>query len=183
MLSQRREPSPSAPMPPPLPTVDARPPPLTGVPPLPPLLKKQRNLKPVTNPALLKLGGKTEVNRDELMKAIRGGVRLRKQNAQQRNEESHTVIAKPQSTCFHEEPRYAIPTIAEPPPPPPPPPPSLSNCAPPPSTLTDSMPGHQDIFKINVTSVNGTETATDATLEKPKKADEHYTSPIPTREM
>lgn len=249
MLSQRREPSPSAPMPPPLPTVDAPPPPLTGVPPPPPLVKKQRNLKPITNPALLKLGGKTEVNRDELMKAIRGGVRLRKvttndksgpiiedyegvtrsrssrgssplgneyqsddayesaqsslsplstspdlrsyrsesssfqQNGQQRSEESQTVIAKPHSTCFHEEPRYAIPTIAEPPPPPPPPPPSLSNYGPPSSTPIDSMPGHQNTFSSNEASVNGTEIATDAALQKPKKADEHYTSPIPTREM
>ncbi|VDM28437.1 unnamed protein product, partial [Toxocara canis] len=250
LLSQRRDPSPSTTPLPPLPAVDVPPqPPPAGVPPPPPTVKKQ-HLKPVTNPALLKLGGKTEVNRDELMKAIRGGVRLRKvvtndksapvieeyegvtrsrssrgsspscneyqsddayesaqsslsplstspdsrgyrsemgtlqQNHLQRCEESGTVTARPgfavRSAPFNDEPHYAVPTVALPPPPPPPPPPVW---APQSNATVNGAPKLQNIHNGNEVMASGSEMAVDGTLQKPKKADEHYTSPIPTREM
>lgn len=81
--------------------------------------------KPITNPALLKLGGKQPVNRDALMASIRGGVKLRKVDLG-----SPSPFSSREPSPDRKIPQE--PAVAPPPPPllVPPPPPSIPSTDP-----------------------------------------------------
>uniref|UniRef100_A0A915PWI7 WH2 domain-containing protein n=1 Tax=Setaria digitata TaxID=48799 RepID=A0A915PWI7_9BILA len=101
-----------------------QPPSYVPPPPSPDFLSSQphqnKTAKPITNPALLKLGGKQPIDRDALLASIRGGVKLRKVETNDRS--SPFPVSRDTSPDRHTP---LEPMMAPPPPPllvPPPPP-------------------------------------------------------------
>lgn len=201
------------------------PPPPPNAPILPPPTIKKA--KPVTNPALLKLGGKQNVDRDELMRKIRDGVQLRKvitvdksaptiiaegeipkvrllsssneaddqpvmSSQQPLNSDSskHSLgnlvnyssgedvavksVAVQPANCSDSADHHLQSVASQPTALPPHPPPMPSHF--------NTLPRAQKPLSGNMV-FDGREDVANNTIPRTKKADECYTSPIPTRKM
>lgn len=176
----------------------------TAPPPPPPSMMNHKIApKPVTNPALLKLGGSQNVDREELMRSIKNGVRLRKATTIDKSApvihadiESQEPLQAPQHQKFgswgssliveKEKPikeseatsskeevsvnENTSATVYQPP------------------VHTDYTPQFNTLPRAQSQQTSrlltsDTFASSNGTMPRAKKADECYTSPIPTREM